>query len=187
MPQVILSETLLSNPDVVSVALLRVLEHLAPASRHGDVGLTVPLAALHLPGVGDLSVPIVLTLGEPSIRATERSIPVRLKARASERFFPRFSGVLRVHPVAEHRADVMLDGRYTPPAGLLGALADATLLRSAARLSLRAFLGRLADEVAREIETPEVLAYERSRVLPESGSPVAYARPHERQAHPDRG
>lgn len=187
MPQVTLSETLLSNPDVVAVALLRVLEHLAPASRHGDVGLTVPLAALHLPGVGDLSVPIVLTLGEPSIDAAERSVPVRLKSRASERMFPSFSGVLRVHPVAEHRADLVLDGRYTPPAGLLGALADATLLHSVAHLSLRAFLGRLADEVAREIETPEVLFFERSRVLPEPGSPVAYVEGHERQAHPDRG
>ncbi|TAM60297.1 hypothetical protein EPN52_05350 [bacterium] len=187
MPQVLLSETLLSSPDVVAVALQRVLERLAVMSRHGELSLSVPLAALHLPGVGDLSAPVVLALGESTRSGTEGSIPIRLKGRRSERLFPAFSGVLRIHAVAQRRADLTLDGHYTPPAGQLGALADATLLRSAARMSLRTFLDRLADEVARELETPEMLYSERSQVLPEPGSRVTYARSHERQAHPDRG
>lgn len=159
MAQITLSDTILAGPDVMAVALLRVLERLAPESHRGELSLAVPLASLHLPGVGDLTVPVLLTLGEPSHAHGDTSFPVRLQARAKEHLFPAFSGTLRVHRAGEHRSDMILEGNYRPPAGWLGEAADKTLLRSAATLSLQTFLRHVGDAVVREMETPPLAAY----------------------------
>jgi|GEM_PF-2295755 len=164
MPHVVLAETILSAPDVVAVALVRSLERLAWASRHGDLALLVPLQTFGRPGLADISVPVVLSYDpQGSSAGGERRIRIRLHARVAEGLFPTFSGALRVHRVTDHRTDVILDGTYTPPGGKLGSIVDATILHDAARLSLRTLLRRIGDDVVREIETPELLFFEQSR------------------------
>jgi hypothetical protein len=63
-------------------------------------------------------------------------------------FFPVFAGTLRVEPIDTLSSRLVLAGTYRVPLGVLGEVADRTLLAGTAKRSLQTFLGEARDEIA---------------------------------------
>ena len=63
------------------------------------------------------------------------------------RAVPRFEGALRATTHEDGTAELILDGRYDPPAGLLGAALDVMLLRLVARRTGDHFLTAVATRL----------------------------------------
>lgn len=95
-------------------------------------------------------VPVVVQtgglLGKPP-----RGITVTIAAERNAALFPVFHGALEVVPHGMLSCAVVLDGEYTVPLGLLGAVADRTVLNAVAQASLRRFLARLGEDVAGDV------------------------------------
>jgi hypothetical protein len=69
---------------------------------------------------------------------------------ATDRLLPSFDGELGLHLQNRGRVTLILDGRYRPPGGALGAAADAALLHRVARGTTERFLEDLAARLAAE-------------------------------------
>jgi hypothetical protein len=67
-----------------------------------------------------------------------------------ERFLPSFDGELGLHLQRAGQVTLILDGRYRPPGGSLGAAADAALLHRVARSTIERFLEDVAARLAAE-------------------------------------
>jgi hypothetical protein len=78
-----------------------------------------------------------------------RSVTPR-SPRPSDRFLPSFDGELGLHVQRDGRITLILDGRYRPPGGALGAAADAALLHRVARGTTERFLEDVAARLAAE-------------------------------------
>jgi hypothetical protein len=68
----------------------------------------------------------------------------------TERFLPSFDGELGLHLQRGGRITLILDGRYRPPGGALGAAADVALLHRVARSTTERFLEDVAARLAAE-------------------------------------
>lgn len=95
-------------------------------------------------------IPIVVETGEP-LGSPASGLHVRIAAERSAALFPVFAGTIEVAPHGMLSSALVLDGEYTVPLGLLGAVADRTVLNDVAQASLRRFLARLADDVAADV------------------------------------
>lgn len=62
--------------------------------------------------------------------------------------FPVLDADLEVSPLGDDRTEVSLKGRYEPPGGALGRSIDRFLLHRLADATVRAFLSRLAAQLA---------------------------------------
>lgn len=85
--------------------------------------------------------------GEPFSACT---VPFEVHASDHEGWFPTLTATL----VASRRADgtgVALEGAYHVPAGALGAMADALVLRSVAEQSVSAFFGDVLDRLTTHV------------------------------------
>jgi hypothetical protein len=71
-------------------------------------------------------------------------------ASPGDRFLPSFDGELGLHVQRGGRTTLILDGRYRPPGGTLGAAADAALLHRVARGTTERFLEDVAARLAAE-------------------------------------
>lgn len=69
---------------------------------------------------------------------------------AIDRLLPSLDGELGVHLEAEGRSTLVLDARYRPPGGALGAAADAVGLRRVARRTAQRFLEDVAAQLTAE-------------------------------------
>jgi hypothetical protein len=67
-------------------------------------------------------------------------IPISWRAITLQPLFPVFSGELRIT-----KGEVRLEGRYAPPGGQIGRLADRLLMHLAAERTGRWLVGRLVD------------------------------------------
>jgi hypothetical protein len=63
-------------------------------------------------------------------------------------FFPVFAGTVRVTPVDPFASRLTLTGTYRVPLGVLGEVADRTLLAGTAKRSLQTFLSAMRDELS---------------------------------------
>jgi hypothetical protein len=81
---------------------------------------------------------------------THVRIPLRWHAREAETLFPSMDAnlVVRMVPVEYDRTQIVFDGSYEPPLGLLGAAADAAVGHHVAE----AAVDRFVKEVAARIE-----------------------------------
>lgn len=103
---------------------------------------------------GTLSRPVIASVGSPwrAGRARWRSLawePIDAGDGAPatlDRFLPSLDGELGIHLRRGGPATLMLDARYDPPGGALGAAVDAVALSRVARGTVERFL---ADVVAR--------------------------------------
>jgi hypothetical protein len=71
-----------------------------------------------------------------------------LNAEQHAALFPVFHGAIRVEPIDALSSQLSLSGTYTVPLGLLGGLADITVLADVAERSLRRFLAELKLEIS---------------------------------------
>jgi hypothetical protein len=72
------------------------------------------------------------------------------EAGSLERFLPSLDGELGLHVDAAGGATLILDGRYQPPGGPLGAAADAVALHRVARHTVERFLEQVAAGLSAE-------------------------------------
>jgi len=76
---------------------------------------------------------------------------VSLQALKGAAVFPVFRGTLRVEPVDTFTSRLVLSGNYTVPLGMIGSVADRTILAGVAKRSLRALLAEIRSEVAASV------------------------------------
>lgn len=96
--------------------------------------------------VGDrrLKRQIELELGEALRGATLTIRPVRWHAAANAGLFPELEGHLEVAALGAGATQLGLSANYRPPLGLVGKLADRTLLHRVAEVTVKDFLERVA-------------------------------------------
>lgn len=110
-------------------------------AEHDDTGRL--LLSVH---AGSLTRTVRAHLGEPwhVTRTAWRSLSWEPLGGGDEatvnRFLPALDGELGVHVDTSGRATLVLDARYLPPGGLLGAAADAVALNRLARQTGQRFL-----------------------------------------------
>jgi hypothetical protein len=87
-----------------------------------------------------------IELGKPRDSGYATYIPIRWHAKEQAGLFPSMDAELEITPLADEQplAQIGLLGRYRPPAGLLGAVGDATLMHRVAEASVRHFVTDLA-------------------------------------------
>lgn len=99
--------------------------------------------------VGDrrLKRQIELELGEALRGATLTIRPVRWHAAANAGLFPELEGHLEVAALGAGATQLGLSANYRPPLGLVGKLADRTLLHRVAEVTVKDFVERVAARV----------------------------------------
>ncbi len=137
----------------------RVAEALAIPTRPWAVSLDGDARA-HLARVGvtigRLEVYKHVRLEVGASRATLRSesvmLPVSWVAVGGPPIFPRMEGTLHVEPAGPGAAQLLLNARYDPPLGKLGALIDRALMHRVAQNTMTDFVERLSRALATELE-----------------------------------
>ena len=97
---------------------------------------------------GEIGMLVDLRLGEPERdgAVTSRSVRWRPRPGLGARQIPHFEGELGLR--LEHdRGELLLQGRYHPPWGPLGVLADRLVLRRLASATLRQLLSDIRDQL----------------------------------------
>jgi hypothetical protein len=105
---------------------------------------------------GEVGVLVDLSLGEPSAYGgvTQRRIDWDPGSWLGARRVPSFAGSLGLR-VEDGTAELLLRGRYRPPGGLLGRLADRLLLRRLAASTLDRLLADIAQRLAEDRDADE--------------------------------
>ena len=134
--------------------LIRSATHSPEARREADGGLRVPLDP-SLPGVPAKAVH--LTTGVATHEGARLHIPIAWHARPGDHAFPAFEGRLGLEPLSHEAAKLTILGSYGPPASVVGAAADATLLRGVAQRTVDSLVSALAEELGRAQERPPTL------------------------------
>ncbi|HUZ87871.1 MAG TPA: hypothetical protein VNF26_13060 [Candidatus Baltobacterales bacterium] len=96
--------------------------------------------------VGDRRIArqIELELGEAMRGATLTIRPVRWHAAANAGLFPELDGHIEVAALGVGATQLGLSANYKPPLGLIGKLADRTLLHRVAEVTVKDFVERVA-------------------------------------------
>jgi hypothetical protein len=99
--------------------------------------------------VGDRRVArrIELDLGEALRGATLTIRPVRWHAAANAGLFPALDGHIEVAALGAGATQLGISANYKPPLGLIGELADRTLLHRVAEVTVKDFMERVADRL----------------------------------------
>jgi hypothetical protein len=97
-----------------------------------------------------MRVPVLVDVGNP-VGDPADGAEIRISARRNRSRYPVFTGTLRIVPVDTLTSELTLTGRYDVPLGLLGALADRTVLATTAERSLQRLLGRMKAELSGDV------------------------------------
>jgi hypothetical protein len=124
-------------------SLQRVVQELGQPGTSERHSLAVYLRDVHVAVRGEIRVPVAMELAEHPARFESA---ISIHAASNEGYFPTFEGTLSVTPVGT-QSELWLQGSYTPPLGFIGGLLDRTVMRSAARRSLQAFLQHIAEDM----------------------------------------
>lgn len=143
-------------PDPQAVVAPRLLAVLRGYSSRDDVVLTLDVGVAS----AAMAVPVTLELRDAKSR-TPSTIPIAIRATHHSELFPTFHGTVNIEGVGNLESVLRLEGTYEAPLGILGHIADRTVLGHAAARSLRSFLERLRSDVIEEIQRAE-LAIRRS-------------------------
>ena len=87
---------------------------------------------------------MIIALGAPRNEADVWTVPIEWQAASLAPLFPVFVGEVRIAPKR-----VVIEGRYAPPFGVLGAVLDRAVLGIAARGTAKVILGRFVEAVSR--------------------------------------
>ena len=138
-------------PDPQAVVAPRLLTVLNGYSSRDDVVLALDMG---IAGAA-MSVPVTVELHDAPTR-TPSAVPIALRATHHSALFPAFRGAVRSEAAGTLESVLRLDGTYETPLGMLGSIADRTVLGHAAERSLRAFLEHLRADVIDEIQRAEL-------------------------------
>jgi hypothetical protein len=97
-----------------------------------------------------MRVPVAVDVGKP-VGDPPDGAEIRISARRHRSRYPVFTGTLRIVPVDALHSELTLAGHYDVPLGLLGALADRTVLASTAERSLQRLLAQMKAELSGDV------------------------------------
>jgi hypothetical protein len=136
---------------------VHVTERIASGSRFVAPRLLEQLAAYHdessdppvLDAAG-IRVPISVEVGE-HIGSPPNGARIRLSAKDHAGRYPVFEGTLRIEPITALDSTLLLEGEYEVPLGLIGRLADRTVLRTTAEGSLARLMAQMKSTLSAAI------------------------------------
>ena len=138
-------------PDPQAVVAPRLLTVLSGYSARHDVVLALDVGVAG----AAMSVPVTVEFRD-SLSRTPNAVPIALRATQHSKLFPAFEGAVRSEAAGNLESVLRLDGSYETPLGIVGSIADRTVLGHAAERSLRSFLDRLRADVIAEIQRAEL-------------------------------
>jgi hypothetical protein len=92
---------------------------------------------------------VTVELGDPVKTSTWTVIPLSWKATFPEQLFPTMTGRIELAPVDKNTTRLTVSGMYTPPLGRLGQQLEETLMRGAAKSTVK----ELAESIAKRLES----------------------------------
>lgn len=93
---------------------------------------------------------IELHVGEPAHLRGTTLLPMTWKATGTDAIFPSLEADLELAPMGPDRTQVSISARYRPPLGGLGRALDRALLHRVAEATIKDFLDRVGERLARE-------------------------------------
>jgi hypothetical protein len=112
-------------------------------------------------GFGDdvrIARTVALQVGEAIRLPGKTTIPIGWSASGPVGLFPALQADLEVAPLEEGRCQLAIGARYEPPLGAVGRAIDRTLLSRVAEATLKDFLDRVRDSIARRLSGSPTLA-----------------------------
>lgn len=114
----------------------------------------------HVVGL-DTHKQVRLRTGVALDRGDRTCIPLQWEAEPGRHAFPVFRGTIELEPMSSWSAQLTVVGAVTPPLGLVGALAETTMLGSIAERTAQHLVDRLADALVTpmpdDVERPETM------------------------------
>ena len=104
----------------------------------------------HSLGTLGASVKITIRAGE-HVGTPPDGAQIEMQELDGAAVFPVFNGTLRVEPIDPFSCRLVLAGHYSVPLGLIGTVADRTILAGAAKRSLRALLVTMKTEITSSV------------------------------------
>ena len=128
---------------------------LAGASQDAyDEGITGLVRVGPLGSAPGLSRPVEVRFLDLVSRADSALLVLRWEAVGpGGGLFPALDADLTLTPAGEHATLLTVAGAYRPPLGILGVALDRTILHRVAAATIRAFMNRVADAIARPAST----------------------------------
>jgi hypothetical protein len=74
-------------------------------------------------------------------------IPITWNAAGGGRLFPALEGDIEIAALGEHRTQLSISARYTPPLGAVGRTLDRALMHRVAEATVKDFLDRVVEEI----------------------------------------
>jgi len=96
---------------------------------------------------------VEIAIGEPLHANGKTTLPVTWRSTSHESLFPRFDADIEVAPLGPGRVQLALSGRYEPPLGPVGRVADRALLHRVAEATIKDFVERVAATLADSART----------------------------------
>jgi hypothetical protein len=113
-------------------------------------------------GFGDdvrIARTVALAVGDPIRMPTKTTIPLRWSASGpTGGVFPALDADLEVAPLEDGRCQLAISARYEPPLGAVGRAIDRALLARVAEATIKDFLDRVRDSIARRVSDAAPLA-----------------------------
>lgn len=111
--------------------------------RAGDGSFRMHLAVQVLGA--ELTKAVRVTTGVAAVHGTRLVIPVTWRADSARHAFPTFSGSIELTPLDHSSVQLTIVGAYRVPAGVVGLLADSTVLRGVAERTTERIMDSLVD------------------------------------------
>ena len=105
-------------------------------------------------GFGDdvrIARTVVLTVGDPIRVPGKTTIPIGWGASGPAGVFPALDADLEVAELEDGRCQLAISARYEPPLGAVGRAIDRALLARVAEATVKDFVDRLRDSIARRL------------------------------------
>jgi hypothetical protein len=93
---------------------------------------------------------VAIELGDPVHTAGKVVLPLRWTPTDAPGLFPALEADLEVAPLPPDRTQLAMSARYVPPLGPLGKAIDRAILYRVAEATLKDFLDRVGEALARE-------------------------------------
>jgi hypothetical protein len=94
---------------------------------------------------------VEIEVGSPIRLATKTVLPLRWRATGTTGLFPALDADLEIAALGHDRCQLSISARYVPPLKALGRIIDQALLFRVAEATIKDFLDRVRDAIARRL------------------------------------
>jgi hypothetical protein len=113
-------------------------------------------------GFGDdvrIARTVALTVGTPTRMPAKTVIPLGWSASGPAGVFPALDADLEIAPLEDGRCQLAISARYEPPLGAVGRAIDRAVLARVAEATVKDFLDRVRDSIARRLAGVSAVAH----------------------------